>query len=78
MVCLSTHAIGQIIPGSDRPGREREQFSQPPVARAQPGGGAISLPTTVAPPGAENIRLLVRDVRIVGATVYRPDELAQS
>jgi len=76
MVCVSTHAIGQIIPGSDRPGREREQFTQPPVARAQPAGGAIALPSTVAPPGAEKIRLLVRDIRIVGATAYRPDELA--
>ncbi|MGA2128713.1 MAG: POTRA domain-containing protein, partial [Xanthobacteraceae bacterium] len=76
LVCVSTHAVGQVIPSSDRPGREREQFAQPPSPRAQPGGAAISLPSTVAPPGAEKVRLLVRDIRIVGATVYPAADLA--
>jgi hemolysin activation/secretion protein len=76
LVCVSTHAVGQVIPQSDRPGREREQFSQPPSSRAQPGGPAISLPSTAAPDGAEKIRLLVRDIRVTGVTVYRAEDLA--
>jgi hemolysin activation/secretion protein len=76
MVCASTHAVGQVIPSSNRPGREREQFSEPSVPRAQPGVGAISLPSTTAPPDAAQIRLFVRDIRVVGSTVYRSDDLA--
>ena len=38
---------------SELPGRERERFVDPPAPRAQPGGDTISLPSTVAPAGAE-------------------------
>ncbi len=76
MVCLSFAAAAQVIPPSDRPGREREQFVQPTAPRAQPGGPAITLPGAVAPPGAEKIKLLVRDIKVDGATVYRAEDLA--
>lgn len=69
-------ASAQVIPPSERPGRERERFTEPPVPRAQPGGAAISLPGTVAPPGAEKVHLLLRGVRIVGSTIYTAEELA--
>jgi hemolysin activation/secretion protein len=68
-------ASAQIIPPSAQPGRERERFTQPPVPRAQPGGPGISLPSTVAPPGAEKIKIVIRGVQIVGSTIYRADEL---
>ena len=42
----------------------------------QPGGPIITLPSTVAPPGAEKVIVLVRDVQVVGSTIYRADELA--
>ena len=47
---------------------------QPP--RAQPGGDTISLPSTVAPPGAERITLTISRVVVTGATVYSDAELA--
>jgi hemolysin activation/secretion protein len=68
-------ASAQIIPPSARPGRERERFTQPPVPRAQPGGPAISLPSTVAPPGAEKMKIVIRSVRVVGSTIYSAEEL---
>lgn len=68
---------GGALPGGALPGREREQFQQPTPPRAQPGGAVIRLPSTVAPAGAERISVLVRDVRVVGGTIYRAEELAR-
>lgn len=76
MLLLATTARAQVIPPSEQPGRERERFTQPPAPLAQPGGEGISLPSTTAPPGAENISLLISGIQIVGSTVYSPDQLA--
>src|SRR3954463_10449567 len=67
--------LAQVPPG-DLPGREREQFREPTPPRAVPGGAMISLPSTVAPPGADKIIVRVQDVRVVGSTIYGADELA--
>jgi hemolysin activation/secretion protein len=69
-------ALAQVIPPGALPGREREQFETPPRPRSQLGGANITLPSTVAPPGAENVTVLIRDVKVVGSTIYRADELA--
>src|SRR5215510_9980719 len=70
-------AVAQvIIPPTDRAGREQQRFQEPPVSRAQPRGSVIALPSTVAPPGAENVKLVIRHVEITGSTVYSPDQLA--
>jgi len=71
----SLPALAQVIPPSERPGRERERFETPATPLAQPGAAPIMLPNAVAPPGAENITLVLRGVRTVGGTVYRPEEL---
>ncbi len=63
------------IPPSEQPGRERERFNEPPTPRAEPVGPRVSLPSTVAPEGAEKIHLTVRDIRIEGATVYSAADL---
>lgn len=34
----------------------------------------VSLPSTVAPPGAEKLKVTVRGIRITGSTVYRPED----
>ena len=75
MLIASLPAVAQIPP-SELPGRERERFEQPQPPRAQPGGATITLPSTVAPAGAENVKLILRGVRIEGSTVYRFEELA--
>src|SRR5260370_4956227 len=67
----------QIVPPSDQPGRERERFERPPVPLAQPGGPAISVPGIEAPPGAAETKLVIRQIRIVGATVYTAPQLAE-
>jgi hemolysin activation/secretion protein len=72
---VSTAALAQVIPPSAQPGRERERFTQPPVPRAQPGGPPVSLPSTVAPPGAEKIKLVIRSVQVVGSTIYSAAQL---
>ena len=64
------------IPSSDAPGRDRERFVDPPAPRAQPGGGTITLPTTVAPAGADRILLTISRVVITGATVDSDADLA--
>jgi hemolysin activation/secretion protein len=67
----------QIVPPSDQPGRERERFERPPVPLAQPGGPAISVPGIEAPPGAAETKLVIRQIRVVGATVYTAAQLAE-
>jgi len=75
LLAASAPALAQI-PTSELPGRERERYQQPPPALAQPGGPPITLPGTVAPPGADRITLVLRGVRTVGGTIYRSEELA--
>jgi hypothetical protein len=38
-------------------------------------GPRVSLPSATAPPGADRIRLTIRDIRIEGATVYPAEVL---
>ena len=77
LVSLMTAAArAQVVPPSEQPGRERQRFIQPPAAQAQPGGPVVTLPSTVAPKGAEKVFLLVRGVKITGSTVYQPKDFA--
>ena len=77
MVAFPIAAIAQIPP-SEQPGRERERFIEPPVPRAQPRGPVVTLPSTVAPEGAARIALTIKDVRIVGGTVYTAEQLRET
>jgi hemolysin activation/secretion protein len=76
MLFLPVSAVAQAIPPSEQPGRERERFALPEAPRAQPSGGVISLPSTVAPAGADKIALTVNRFVITGATVYSDAEFA--
>ncbi len=76
MLSVPVTAAAQVIPPSEQPGRERQRFEEPQLPRAQPGGTAITLPSTVAPPGADAIRLNIRGVVVTGATVYSEADLA--
>jgi len=70
MAGLPVVAVAQAIPPSEQPGRERERFTEPAAPRARPSGGMISLPSTVAPAGAEKTTLTIRSVRVTGSTIY--------
>jgi len=76
MLFLPVSAVAQVIPPSAQPGRERERFVEPQGPRAQPVGPTISLPSTVAPAGAESIMLSVSRIVITGATVYDEADFA--
>jgi len=77
LVVFTTAAMAQpVIPSSAQPGRERERFIEPARPQAEPGGTAITLPSTVAPAGADHINVLVRGVHIEGMTVYTQEQLA--
>ena len=67
LLFLPVTAVAQVIPPGAQPGREREQLA-PPVQgpRAQPGGATITLPSTVAPPGAASIKLTISRIVITG------------
>jgi hemolysin activation/secretion protein len=84
MVSVSFAAVAQVlppgaqvVPPSDQPGRERKRFERPPVPLAQPGGPAISVPGIEAPAGAAETKLIIRQIRIVGATIYTAAQLAE-
>jgi hemolysin activation/secretion protein len=72
---LPATAFAQVPP-SEQAGRERQRFVEPQAPRAQVVGGQISLPSTVAPAGAEGIHLSISRVVITGATVYSDADLA--
>ena len=85
MVSVSCAAVAQtvppasqLVPPSDQPGRERERFERPPVPLAQPGGPAITVPGIEAPPGAAQTTLVIRQIRIIGATVYTSEQLRRA
>ncbi len=65
-----------MIPPSVQPGREQQRFTEPPPPLSQPRGPAISLPSTVAPKGADRVKVLIRGVTIAGMTVYTQDQVA--
>jgi hypothetical protein len=65
---LTTIAAIAQVPSGELPGRERERFREPEAPRAQPGGPTITLPSTVAPAGAEKVPVMVRDVEVVDST----------
>ena len=75
MAALPVAAAAQVIPPSAQPGRERERFLQPQTPQAQPAGPTVTLPSTLAPKGAEKISLHVRIVRVTGSTVYTAAQL---
>jgi hemolysin activation/secretion protein len=74
MLFAASIATAQSISPSVQPGRERERFTEPQAPRAQPRGAPIALPSTAAPPEARTVRLVIRRVRVVGSTVYRPED----
>jgi hemolysin activation/secretion protein len=75
IVSFSLPAAAQI-PSSELPGRARERFEdQLPATRVQPAGTIVTLPSTVAPPGADKIRIHLRGVGVVGSTVYSTEQL---
>jgi hypothetical protein len=51
--------IGPSIPQGEQLGRERQRFTEPPPTLAEPAGPRLALPSTVAPEGAEKIRLKI-------------------
>lgn len=74
---MMTAAMAQaLIPPSVQPGREQQRFTEPPPALSQPRGAIISLPSTVAPKGAEHVKLRVKGVSITGVTVYKAEALS--
>src|SRR3954464_8192960 len=73
MAGASAPAFAQISQ-SDAPGRERERFTEPVAPRAQPGGVAIALPSSVAPPAADTTTLKLLRVVVLGSTVYRQEQ----
>jgi hemolysin activation/secretion protein len=75
IVLLPIAANAQVIPPSEQPGRARERFVEPPAPKAQPRGPMITLPSTVAPSGADKITFVLRGITIVGSTVYTTEQL---
>jgi len=75
VLLFASAAIAQVIPQSEQLGRERKRFTQPPAPRAQPGPGSSFLPSTVAPLGAADATIVVREIQVVGSTIYSSEQL---
>jgi hemolysin activation/secretion protein len=71
---LAVPALAQI-PASELPGRAREEFVQPRAPLSRPGAPVVSLPSTIAPEGADKLMVTVRGFRITGSTVYSAADL---
>jgi hemolysin activation/secretion protein len=71
---LAEPALAQI-PASELPGRAREEFKQPRAPLSRPGAVVVSLPSTIAPEGADKLMVTVRGFRITGSTVYSDADL---
>jgi hemolysin activation/secretion protein len=77
LLVVSTAALAQpVIAPSVQPGRERERFTEPPTPQAVTSGPGITLPSTVAPKGAERVKVRVHSVHIEGMTVYTQEQIA--
>jgi hemolysin activation/secretion protein len=77
LLVISTAAVAQpVLSPSVQPGRERERFNEPPPPQAVSAGPGIALPSTVAPKGADRIKVFVRDVHVEGMTVYTQEQIA--
>src|SRR3954463_13372881 len=77
LLFLPVTAVARVIPPGAQPGREREQLAPPaPGPQARPVGDTISLPSTVAPAGAESIKLTIGRFVITGANPYSEADLA--
>ncbi|MFZ2065305.1 MAG: POTRA domain-containing protein, partial [Xanthobacteraceae bacterium] len=74
---MTTAAKAQVVPPSDLPGRERQRFIQPQAPQSQPAGPVVTLPSTVAPAGADKVFVLVEGVEVTGSTVYDKKQLAE-
>ena len=76
LVLMPAVAAAQAIPSTAAPGRERQQIAPPaPGPQAQPTA-TVTLPSTVAPAGAESVMLTISRIVITGATVYGEADLA--
>ena len=75
VVGIPMAAAAAQIPPSEQPGRERQRFTEPPAPLSKPIGPTITLPSSVPPTGAASIKLVVRDVRVSGSTVYSASAL---
>ncbi len=76
MLAVPVVAVAQVIPPSEQPGRQRERFIEPTAPLARPAGSAVTLPSTVAPKGAEKIFIRLRGVGVTGSTVYSAAQFA--
>jgi hemolysin activation/secretion protein len=77
LLVVTTAALAQpVVSPSAAPGRERERFTEPPPPQAVSSGPGIALPSTVAPKGAERMYVFVRDIHLVGMTVYTQEQIA--
>lgn len=78
LVCVSGPTAAQVtIPGSLEPGQIQRQLEQPRPVRPAPERVLPAPPRQPVPPGAGELRFVLRSLTVEGATVYRADELVK-
>ena len=72
LLTLSQGVLAQQIPGA---GSQLQQLPQTPAPQALPPDIRIEEATSAPAPGADSVKVLVKALRVTGASVYTPAEL---
>ena len=67
-------ALAQVLPPSADPSRVRQRFEPPPLPPRPAPPDVPRLPERGVPPGTVDVRFVLSEIRIEGATVYDVDE----
>jgi hemolysin activation/secretion protein len=70
----TANAQATTVPPSAEPSRITPELQPPPQPQAQPGVQA-PVPEQPVPPGAEEVKFVLKEVNFEGATVYSQDDL---
>jgi hemolysin activation/secretion protein len=77
LVAVIQPGLAQVLPQGVSPGQIERQFERPPEARSVDDQIVLKMPSQEPPGNAADTMITVRNITIVGASVYSLDELVQ-
>ncbi|HVJ00893.1 MAG TPA: ShlB/FhaC/HecB family hemolysin secretion/activation protein [Sphingomonas sp.] len=74
---LGSPAVAQVLPGPAQAPQAQRRFELPqaPSPHTDPRELPPSPPAVTPPPGAEQVRFVLREVSFPGMTIYRPEQM---
>jgi len=77
-IVLGGHASAQRLPGPAQGPQAQKRFELPQAPTRQTDPGELpppSPPSVAPPPGAEQVRFVLREISFPGMTLYRPEQI---